>query len=169
MALSLKSRSWSEFFIGDIADIKSGSRLIKDDMVDGRFPYVGASQSNNGVTDFISNENDSLDSNILGVNTRGSVGECFYHPYPTLFSDSVKRLSLKNISGEISHYLFLKNAILKQKDKYSFGYQFSGERMSRQKIMLPVNDHGQPDWDFMSEYMQSLMKSKRAQYASANA
>ena len=34
----------------------------------------------NGITNFVSNSNDSLDSNVLGVNYNGSIVENFYHP-----------------------------------------------------------------------------------------
>lgn len=46
--------------------------------------------------------------------------------------------------------------ILSQKVKYAYGYKFNGERMKRQKIMLPVSDEDLPDYDYMKFYMQKL-------------
>lgn len=60
-----------------------------------RYLRLGASDSDNGVTAFVSNKNKSLDANVLGVNYNGSVVENFYHPTKP-FSDDVKRLKWKD-------------------------------------------------------------------------
>ena len=147
--------SWKDFWIEDVCDIKSGVRLTKANQEIGLRPFVGASDSDNGVTAFVSNKNKSLDANVLGVNYNGSVVENFYHPYEAIFSDDVKRLKWKDeIYGNKYTYLFLKQMILSQKIKYAYGYKFNGERMKRQKIMLPVTKSGLPDYDYMTSYMQ---------------
>ena len=147
--------SWKNFWIEDVCEIKSGVRLTKANQEIGLRPFVGASDSDNGVTAFVSNKNKSLDANVLGVNYNGSVVENFYHPYEAIFSDDVKRLKWKDeIYGNKYTYLFLKQMILSQKIKYAYGYKFNGERMKRQKVMLPVTETGLPDYDYMTSYMQ---------------
>lgn len=147
--------SWKEFWIEEVCEVKSGVRLTKANQVDGNRPFIGASDSENGVTGFVSNDNNSLDSNLLGVNYNGSVVENFYHPYQAIFSDDVKRLKWKNKEkGNQYTYLFLKQMILSQKIKYAYGYKFNGERMKRQKIMLPVTDEDLSDYDYMQTYIQ---------------
>ncbi len=54
-------------------------------MKKGNKPFIGATDSNNGITAFVSNTNTSEDSNILGVNYNGSVVDNFYHPYKAIF------------------------------------------------------------------------------------
>ena len=132
-------KEWRDFYISKIFDIKAGKRLTKANMQKGIIPFIGATDSNNGITNFVSNENSSTDKEVLGVNYNGSVVETFYHPYKCTFSDDVKRFSTKEIKGNKYLYLFLKNAILKQKCKYMYGYKFNENRMVKQKIMLPVN------------------------------
>ena len=150
-ALRLDGLKWGEFTIKDIFMISSGKRLRKEDMTTGNKPFIGASDSNNGVTAFVSNSNASEDSNILGVNYDGSVVENFYHPYSCIFSDSVKRFRLKEHEGNAHIYLFMKTTILKQKSKYTYGYKFNEQRMQRQKILLPIDENGQPDYAFMEK------------------
>ncbi|QMT33027.1 restriction endonuclease subunit S [Conchiformibius steedae DSM 2580] len=147
---------WAVFAIEEVCEILSGVRLTKQDMIIGNMPFVGASDSNNGITAFVANQNSSLDKNVLGVNYNGSVVENFYHPYECLFSDDVKRLKIKSENADKYAYLFLKAAILQQKSKYQYGYKFNATRMSRQKIMLPENGNGQPDWVYMSQYMEQI-------------
>lgn len=150
---------WKEFWMEDILDIKSGVRLTKADQIDGNIPFIGASDANNGVTEFVGNTNKSLDSNVLGVNYNGSVVENFYHSYECIFSDDVKRIKFKNVEyGDEFTYLFLKQMILSQKDKYQYGYKFNAKRMNRQKIMLPTDKNGKPHWEYMSQFMKKLEK-----------
>ncbi|WP_180547041.1 restriction endonuclease subunit S, partial [Staphylococcus haemolyticus] len=148
----LNEVKWESYFIEDIFQIKAGKRLTKKDFMHGRTPFIGSSDSNNGITNYVGNSNFSEDSNVLGVNYNGSVVESFYHPYKALFSDDVKRLSLGN-KGNKYTYLFVKNMILKQKEKYQYGYKFNAKRMKKQKIKLPSNNN-QPDYDFMGQYMK---------------
>ncbi|MDQ0221523.1 hypothetical protein J2S23_000054 [Streptococcus moroccensis] len=130
-------------------------RLTKANQEMGERPFIGASDNENGVTAFVSNTNKSLDENVLGVNYNGSVVENFYHPYQAIFSDDVKRVKWKDKNqGNKYTYLFLKEMILSQKVKYAYGYKFNGERMKRQKIMLPVTEAGLPDYDYMKTYMK---------------
>lgn len=157
---SLNEKEWAEFELSEIFKIKSGKRLTKADMDSGKKPFVGASSSNNGITEFVSNTNKSEDSNVLGVNYNGSVVENFYHPYSALFSDDVKRLSFKNIEGNKHLFLFVKVQILKQKVKYQYGYKFNSKRMKKQKIMLPVTDDKSPDYGYMENYMKRLEHQK---------
>lgn len=159
-----KNRDWRDFSISEIFEIKPGKRLTKANMKAGNIPFIGASDSNNGITNFISNENISTDKHVLGVNYNGSVVENFYHPYKCTFSDDVKRFSTKEIKGNKYIYLFLKNAIIKQKSKYMWGYKFNEARMAKQRIMLPVNSKGGPDYKYMEDYMRYLEQQKILSY-----
>ena len=153
---------WKDFWMEDILDISSGVRLTKADQVGGDMPFIGASDANNGVTEFVGNTNKSLDSNVLGVNYNGSVVENFYHSYECIFSDDVKRVKFKDKEyGDEFTYLFLKQMILLQKNKYQYGYKFNAKRMSRQKIMLPIDKNGEPHWEYMSNFVKKLEKQKR--------
>lgn len=160
----IEEKEFLEFEIEKLFNVKSGSRLTKADMKKGIKPFIGATDSNNGITAFVSNSNSSVDSNVLGVNYNGSVVENFYHPYKAIFSDDVKRLSFKEIESNKHLFLFVKTQILKQKAKYQYGYKFNGTRMNRQKIMLPVNDKNQPDYDYMENYMKQLEYEKLNEY-----
>ncbi len=164
--LNLHDRAWKEFYIKDIFSISPGKRLTKSDMIVGNKPFIGATDSNNGVTAFVSNTNISEDRNILGVNYNGSVVESFYHPYLCLFSDDVKRFKLKDISATKYHYLFFKTIILQQKCKYAYGYKFNEQRMQKQIILLPVTDSGTPDYDFMERYIKEREQKLTQNYIS---
>lgn len=150
----LLSKRWKPFVISDIFTISPGKRLTKAVMKVGKRPFIGATDSNNGITAWVDNTNESLDKLVLGVNYNGSVVETFFHPYECIFSDDVKRLHLKNGITSYHVMLFLKTMIIQQKVKFEYGYKFNEKRMKRQKILLPVTDEDSPDWQFMEEYMR---------------
>lgn len=160
----MKEKIWRPFFIEDIFDIFPGKRLTKAEMISGDTPFIGASDSNNGVTAFIGNKNESADENFLSVSYDGSICECFYQPYRCLCSDSVKRFHLKQREGNKYIYLFFASIIKQQKGKYNYGYKFNEARMRRQKIMLPVTDDGAPDYDFMENYIRAIEQEQLEYY-----
>ena len=161
---SLENKEWKDFYINEIFLIKSGKRLTKRDMKMGNRPFIGASSINNGITNFVSNINSTLDKNVLGVNYNGSVGECFYHKYDCIFSDDVKRFHLKYESDNQKLFLFMKTLILFQKVIFTYGYKFNENRMLQQKIMLPITSDGKPDYIYMEQYTKNLMLRKYCEY-----
>lgn len=156
---------WKAFILSDIFTISAGKRLTKADMKHGSRPFIGATDSNNGITAWVENTNESLDSKVLGVNYNGSVVETFYHPYECIFSDDVKRLHLKSdITASAHLMLFLKTMIIQQKIKFAYGYKFNEKRMQMQKIVLPIDSEEQPNWKYMETYMQRLEQQQIVNY-----
>ena len=155
--LPLNEKEWKPFMLSDIFDIRAGKRLTRADMKTGVRPFIGATDTNNGITGFVSNSNNSLDNNVLGVNYNGSVVETFYHPYECIFSDDVKRFCLKAATPNKYLYLFLKTTIMQQKVKYAYGYKFNEQRMKKQLLLLPVKyGANEPDWAYMEQYAKML-------------
>ena len=153
------------YFMEDVLSIANGVRLTKADMQEGSRPFIGASETSNGVTAFITNSNASLESNILGVNYNGSVGFSFYHPYEALFSDDVKRVRWKNETANNKYtLLYLSTAIAQQKSKYAYGYKFNAQRMKRQIIMLPALEDGSPDYRYMERTMRVMEYEVLSEY-----
>lgn len=159
-------KEWTAYKIENVFNILSGKRLTQAEMISGNIPFVSAAAINNGITSFIGNNNSSLDKNVLGVNYDGNGGMAisFFHPYDCLFSDSVKRFHLKNYTDNKYTLLFLKQTILKQREKYVYGYKFNETRMKKQKIMLPINSKGEPDYKYMEDYMKYLEQKKLLEY-----
>ena len=108
----------------------------KGDMLEGKRPFIGASEASNGVTASIENSNASLDRIVLEVNYNCSVGFSFYHPYEALFSDDVKRVGWKAEEANNKYtLLYLSTAIAQQKSKYAYGYKINAQHMKRQIII----------------------------------
>lgn len=162
---ALDDKEWGTFILDDLFIINSGTRLETRNKKPGTRPFIGAADNNNGVTGFVSNKNASYDYNVLGVNYNGN-GMCigFYHPYECIFSDDVKRFHLKNYKDNKYVLLFFKMIILQQKSKFGYLYKFNAERMAKQRLLVPLNGTGEPDYKYMEQYIKNMMLEKYQQY-----
>ena len=150
--ISLTEKTWSEFWLEDIVEITGGRDIYARERIDGNTPYITATANNNGVGYFVDNNNKTLEENCISVNRNGSVGYAFYHPYKALYGNDTRKLRLKYPNKHFA--LFLVRIIQNQKEKYGYGYKMGTARLQRQKIMLPVTSQGQPDYDFMKQFIQ---------------
>ncbi|WP_303288246.1 N-6 DNA methylase [Marinobacter sp. SS8-8] len=160
----LVEKDWEEFFLKSIfKEVQRGKRLKKDNQVPGKMPYISSTSLNNGVDNFIGNNTGvRIFSDCLTVANSGSVGSSFYHPYSFVASDHVTHLA----NNEFSKYIYLFIAALTNRlsEKYNFNREINDKRISREKIMLPVTEEGEPDFEYMEQYMKNLVARKRIQY-----
>lgn len=161
---ALDEKEWNEYALEELFSVGAGKRLTNADKIDGNRPFVGATDNSNGITGFVGNRNTSCDKNVLGVNYNGAPCIAFYHPYECIFTDDVKRLHLLHHKDDEYVLLFFKAIVMQQRTKYSYGYKFKEKRMLRQKLMLPVDDDGKPDYAYMEQYAKNMMLRKYEQY-----
>ncbi len=129
----------------------------------GSIPYVSASASNNGITDYVDKPN--REANMISLAYDGSVGSAFYQNTPWFASEKIVSLELKDYSLNRYVAMFLCRVIHNQKDKYNYAYKWSvGIRMMRSKILLPITADGQPDYAFMEQYIKAVMFRKYKKY-----
>lgn len=158
--LQINTNSWQSFRYDDIFEIKKGQRLTKADMLKGNIPYVGASDSFNGITTYVGQQAIHQNSTIT-VSYNGSVAEAFYQPQPYWATDDVNVLYPKNFKLTPSVGLFLCAVIRQEKYRFNYGRKWHLERMKNSIIKLPVKPDGSPDWQFMEQYIQTLPYSSQ--------
>lgn len=84
----------------------------------------------------------------------GSVGSAFYHRYEFIASDHVTQLKREGLDKYA--YLFMIPLINRLSEKYSFNREINDERIKREKLLLPVTDAGNIDFQFMSSFMKQM-------------
>ena len=166
MSNKLVEKEWREFFISEIfMKIQRGKRLTKGNQQSGETPYVSSTAANNGVDNFIGNSKGIRTfENCLTLANSGSVGSTFFHHYTFVASDHVTALILEKPNKYI--YLFLSGIIRRLEEKYSFNREINDKRIQREKILLPVNSDGLPDWQFMEDFMRQIELYKIAEVIS---
>ena len=153
---ALEDREWKEFYFSDIfTRIQRGKRLKKDDHIEGTTPYVSSTATNNGIDGFVGNkERVRIFSNCISLANSGSVGSAFFQKFEFVASDHVTSLQKEGIDEYA--YLFMLPIIRRLSEKYSFNREINDLRISRERLMLPVQSDGTPDWEFMSAFMQRV-------------
>ena len=153
--IELDIQNWKPFRYSDLFDIERGrGPRIKDLNGRGNIPFITSIESSNGLTSFTSME--AMHSkNTIGVNRNGSVAEAFYHEYDYCSTEDVHIFSPK---FPLNKYIamFIITLIKKEKYRYNYGRKWGLSRMKESIIRLPVDINGQPDWQFMENYIKQL-------------
>lgn len=150
----LEVSTWQPFRLSYLFNLQKGKRLTKANMIAGLLPFVGAIDGNNGISASIAAE-PHHPSNTLTVSYNGSVGEAFYQPDPYRCSDDVNVLYPK-FSMTPAIGLFIATIIRQEKYRFNYGRKWHLERMEQSEIRLPVDAEGNPDWNFMENYIKTL-------------
>lgn len=166
--LSLDSVEWKEFIIGDIFEIKKVYGRPIENYKDGSMPFISTTNLNNGVVNFI-----TADEKVISMKNCISVdpinGKCFYHGYDFVgrgySGASVNILYNENLNKYIS--LFICQMIEKTSNgKASYGNLFNSNRLKFGKILLPIDEKGEPNWVFMENYIKQVMNRQKSQIIS---
>lgn len=160
MVLSIAPLSWQAVKISSLFTVKKGKRLTKADMTSGEVPFIGAIDSNNGITAFIG-QKAIHKANTITVNYNGNgVAEAFYQPAPFWATDDVNVLYPKfDLTPAIA--LFIATLIRQEKFRFNYGRKWHMERMNNSYIRLPVKADKTLDWSFMESYIKSLPYSSQ--------
>lgn len=151
------TRAWESFKYTDLFNIVRGQgpSLSKAKDSPGSVPYVTASDKNNGVSTWtaLTRKHPGW---CLTVATNGSVGECFVQPEAFLASSDVAVLVPKT---EIpAEGLFFVATLIRREGKLKYGYgrKWGLGRMQDSEVRLPVDEVGQPDWNYMKDFVRAL-------------
>lgn len=163
----LDTTSWRVFCMGEIFDIRKGTRLTKADQQPGSTAYIGAIDNNNGLANRIHNPAQHSAGTITVPYNGNGVAEAFYQPEPYWASDDVNILYPKSVEFTPAIGLFLSTVIRREKYRFSYGRKWGLERMKSSTIRLPAKPTGksqspwEPDWEYMDRYIKTLPFSFR--------
>lgn len=148
----LSDKEWRYFKYEELFDsISRGQRLIKSDREDGEgVLYFSASEFNNGCTDKINNPL-FVEKNAIIYTT---FGDAYYIKGKFTASDEISIFMHEKLN--VFNGLFISAVISKNKYKYYFGRKAFRNKFMNDFIALPVDHKGNPDWDFMENYIKSL-------------
>lgn len=173
--LNVKDRPWKVFKafgedgLFQIKATSSGVDAIKlKDGLDKTIPYISRSANNNGIVDFIDDSNREF-----GIDERGNITigldtqTAFYQPHEFVTGQNIHIVSGDKINRYTAQFLVV---ILRNQMNAKFNWGGNGAtlgRLKRLKIMLPVNSSGQPDYEFMEQYVSERERAQNAGRVSA--
>lgn len=148
---------WKEFKYTDLFDLEKGRgpSAAEAKHKPGNIPYIGASAKNNGIT-LYSEHTPEHQGNVITIATDGSVGEAFYQAHAFNATSNIMVLHLKNYKCNPQIGLFISTIIRQEQSKFNYGRKWGLSRMKESFIALPATPEGQPDYDLMERYINSL-------------
>ncbi|MBR2106611.1 MAG: N-6 DNA methylase, partial [Treponema sp.] len=161
----LSDREWKEFRIGDLFEVTGSVTTKPQNLIENGFiPRITCSATNNALDDFYQNKATEK-GGVLTVDS-ATIGYVSYQSHDFIATDHVEKITNKD-NSYISRFigLFEKQCIDKATiSKYGYGYKFAQERIKNQKILFPVLENGEPDFDFMENYIHELEQEKLSEY-----
>lgn len=153
--LALDIARWRYYTLGKLFRIEKGKRLTKANMIPGSIRYIGAIDSNNGVSAHISNNEHLHPANTISVSYNGSIAEAFYQDMPYWATDDVNVLYPRfSMNRHIA--IFLCAVIGNEKYRFSYGRKWDKDLMIVSKILLPSKTDEEPNWEWMENYIKGL-------------
>ncbi|WP_323843483.1 restriction endonuclease subunit S [Moraxella sp. Pampa] len=160
--LKLTDREWGEFFIGDIFSIKIGKSIDgnKVDRVNGQFAYITRKENTNGLDGFIDYDISYLNKDFPVITIGNETAEPFVQEFPFFTGTKVNILKPKE---QLNRYVlfFICSSLKMHKTKYSYSFTINSTRLKKQNILLPINNQGNPDWQFMEDYIKQIEQKQK--------
>ena len=158
--MKINYKDWKAFTLGGESGlfvIKKGKRLTAEKQTSGLTPYIGAIDSNNGVSNYIG-QCPIHEGNTISLSYNGSVGEAFYQPVPFWATDDVNVLYLKPDYGTLDFptAMFICTILKREKYRFSYGRKWALDSMNSTEIKLPIDSKGNPDWEWMRGFIDTL-------------
>ena len=159
-SFSFSDRKWKWFEYKNLFDIQIGASidLNKLKQSDDGVNYVGRTEDNNGITAKVANDGNFIvyDKNCITVPMVGNELKSSYQSQPFCVSQNIAILRLKVFFLNIFVAGFLNTIIRKDIFRFAYGRTLSLNRLKMLKIKLPINKSGNPDWQFMEDFIKSL-------------
>lgn len=155
-----EGKKFSLFIMEDVFDLFSGALVPKDELKDGNIPRVTATAYHNGIAMFtndIEHKNFRVFENFISISFLGDV---FYHKTKTSLDMKIHGIKPKNIKLNMYIAQYLIPLLRNFSSKFTYGNQLSMRLLKKQRIMLPVSDKDQVDWEFMENEGYRLLNSQ---------
>lgn len=150
---------WGEFRVGDLFDVSRPSSRSSQNYDEGDMPFVASGNFNNGVTAYLQPKDDN-DYDEGGCITVSAVdGYAFYQKDKFLgrggAGSSIMMLrndSLNELNGK-----YICTLIRKACNDWEYSNMGNKDKLADTIIWLPITSTGEPDWQYMEDYMKQIM------------
>lgn len=146
----------------------TSSSIDSDHVIEGenkKVPYVTRKGSGNGIAHFVSSDNLSYGSDSAGCITVGlDTQTAYWQPYVFTTGQNIQVITGRNLSFYLAQFVI---PLLRKQMMAKFNWGGNGatlRRMKELKIMLPVDDAGNPDYNYMEQYSKNMLLRKYHQY-----
>lgn len=155
---------WKQFCIGELFEVcttKSLDKLLLDMNDSYEYPYIGRTGSDNGVQGYVQQQsfkpNDGHTFSVVQIGERVcQYRECEWYASQNMFL-------LKPLYDDVEMTALFMTTIITNALKQKFSGSAYSEyptkiSLTEMIISLPATPSGEPDWDYMENYMKAVME-----------
>lgn len=154
----IDTKQWKEFIIKDLFTVKRPSARSQANYNDGDIPFVTSGNFNNGVLKYLEpKKGEILDAgNCITVSPID--GSSFYQEDDFLGRGGAGSsiILLYNPNLNLYNGYFIATVIRTVCRKYAYSDMANKDTIGAEKIKLPVDETGNPDFSYMESYMKNL-------------
>ncbi|MFW0111267.1 N-6 DNA methylase [Rothia sp. CCM 9416] len=166
----LNNSNWSEFKISDYFEVSPPEVRSVNNYDNGDMPFVSTSDFNNGVVSYLSPHDDDDFEQGGCITVSPLTGASFYQSKNFLArggaGSSISILRRVGLTEESA--LFICSVIEATSKQFGYTDQLSKSKLRNLEIKLPKNSQGDPDWEYMGEYIKKLQKNVSAHLENIN-
>ena len=161
----LDEKEWKPIYISDIFEFVRGRENNMAMLEDGDVPLISAKANNNGLKGFVHSPKKVIAGRCITLNNDGDggAGLAYYQPANMALDTHVTAL-MPRFDMSMFAMLFIAECISGLHGFFGHGLSISNPRAKRIRIMLPVTDSGEPDYEYMEQYAKNMMLRKYRQY-----
>ena len=151
----IDTSNWGKFKVGELFDCETTKGIAsKSDLVEGNIPYVTRSAENNGKSGYCGNADRIVKGNCITIGAEGFTA--FYQENDFVAGNKVYALRHKNLNNV--NALYICTVLNKLSCLYSFNNARILDKIKQEVISLPIDNNGEPDWQYMEDYMKEITK-----------
>jgi len=166
--VKLDISNWRPFHLYDLFTIDPGNKFDKVKMKTDKpcISFVGRSSVNNGITEIVNkiDDNEPYQAGYLTLALGGAyLGSCFIQKEPFYTSQNVNVLiPNKPMSDESKLFIATTIFVESQLHYKAFIKELNKHVKTDFTIYLPAISEKEPDWEYMENYMRSILKTKQS-------
>ena len=122
--------------------------------MEGNIPYVTRSAENNGKSGYCGNADRIVKGNCITIGAEGFTA--FYQENDFVAGNKVYALRHRNLNNV--NALYICTVLNKLSCLYSFNNARILDKIKQEVISLPIDNNGEPDWQYMENYMKEITK-----------
>ena len=154
----IDTKQWKDFIIKDLFTVKRPSARSQANYDDGDIPFVASGNFNNGVLKYLQPKDDETldEGNCITVSPID--GSSFYQEQNFLGRGGAGSsiILLYNPNLNLYNGYFIATVIRTVCRKYAYSDMANKDTIGSEKIKLPVDETGNPDFSYMESYMKNL-------------
>lgn len=146
-------RRWKRFRIKDIFVQERGKEKAPKQNDDGDCPLIQETNFNNGLDRYVK-PTKIFKKNAITISINYAQNVFFQE---SDFCASVNIAIIRNSHLNQYNGLFICSILQKKHANYDYTNKISKEKINEEEIFLPVDSSGNPDWDYMENYIKELI------------